>query len=167
MYVGAPKPIECASVLSLVSGSWCVLLLRKGGTAVAEDNATEAPEEPNTDAWHAFVKCAVEIGVRSLHLGSRAMGPQEVEQYLRFVIHLFQSLEAEHVRGAVMRLASLPVWAALSDARRELELHRNPDAAKKWKSLAKKDKKAATKAAAEVCFRSLGVVQTALCYCFP
>jgi Intron-binding protein aquarius N-terminus len=111
----------------------------------------ETPEEPNTDAWNAFVKCAVQIGVRGLHLGSRAMGPQEVEQYLRFVIHLFQSLEAEHVRGAVMRLASLPIWAALSESRRELELHRNPDAAKKWKSLAKKHKKAAAKAAAEVC----------------
>ena len=125
-------------------------------------DATEAPEGPNTDAWHAFVKCAVEIGVCGLQLGSRAMVPQEVEQYLRFVIHLFQSLESEHVRGAVMRLASLPIWAALSESRRELELHRNPDAAKKWKSLAKKDKKAAAKAAAEVRCRPPLLVQTTL-----
>lgn len=129
---------------------------------MAEDDATEAPEGPDTDAWHAFVKCAVEIGVCGLQLGSRAMGPQEVEQYLRFVIHLFQSLESEHVRGAVMRLASLPIWAALSESRRELELHRNPDAAKKWKSLAKKDKKAAAKAAAEVRCRPPLLVQTTL-----
>jgi hypothetical protein len=111
----------------------------------------QTAEEPNADAWHALVKCVVQIGVQGLHLGSRAMGPQEVEQYLRFVIHLFQSLEAEHVRTAVMRLASLPIWAALSEARREIELQRNPDAAKKWRSLAKKHKKAAAKAAAEVC----------------
>lgn len=118
--------------------------------AEGEEHGADEAEEPKTEAWNAFVKCAVQIGVRSMHLGSRAMGSQEVEQYLRFVIHLFQSLEAEHVRGAVMRLASLPVWTALSESRRELELHHNPDAAKKWKSLMKKDKKAATKAAAQV-----------------
>lgn len=95
------------------------------------------------------------------------MGPQEVEQYLRFVIHMFQSLESEHVRAAVMRLASLPIWAVLSEARRELELHRNPDAAKKWKSLAKKDKKAATKAAAEVCpmLSSCGMRRLGIAWC--
>ena len=57
-----------------------------------------------------------------------------------------QSLEDEMVRGQVLRLVSLPLWHALSSGRLQLELHAQPQLTKHWKSLLKKDSKAAKKA---------------------
>ncbi len=54
-----------------------------------------------------------------------------------------QSLESELVRGQVLRLVSLPLWHALSRGRLQLELHDQPQLAKHWKHLAKKEAKAA------------------------
>lgn len=56
-----------------------------------------------------------------------------------------QSLEDELVRAQVLRLVSLPLWHALSRGRLQLELHDQPQLAKHWKHLAKKEAKAATK----------------------
>ena len=50
------------------------------------------------------------------------------------------------VRGQVLRLVSLPLWHALSSGRLQLELHAQPQLTKHWKSLLKKDSKAAKKA---------------------
>jgi len=66
--------------------------------------------------------------------------------YLVFSINIFQSLEDEMVRGQVLRLVSLPLWQALSPGRLQLELHAHSQLAKHWKSLLKKEQKAAVKA---------------------
>ena len=68
--------------------------------------------------------------------------------YISFFASAFQSLENEMVRGRVLRLVSLPIWHALSRGRLQFELHEHPQLAKHWKSLAKKDAKAAAAAAA-------------------
>ncbi len=47
------------------------------------------------------------------------------------------------VRSQVLRLVSLPLWHALSKGRLQLELHNQPQLAKHWKHLAKKEAKAA------------------------
>ena len=54
-----------------------------------------------------------------------------------------QSLEDEAVRAQVLRLVSLPLWHTLSRGRLQLELHDQPQLAKHWKHLAKKEAKAA------------------------
>ena len=56
---------------------------------------------------------------------------------------LLQSLEEELVRGQVLRLVSLPLWHSLSRGRLQLELHDQPQLARHWKHLAKKEAKAA------------------------
>ena len=105
----------------------------------------------NPEKWPTFLQHALSLApAAGLTLGGRPMTAPEATQYLRFTIHLFSSLEAAHVRDAVLRLASLPLWHALSPPRRELELFQQPALAKKWKALAKRDAKAAAAAAAEV-----------------
>ncbi|KAL4443940.1 hypothetical protein ABPG75_011677 [Micractinium tetrahymenae] len=63
--------------------------------------------------------------------------------YIVFAINAFQSLEDEAVRAQVLRLVSLPLWHALSRGRLQLELHDQPQLAKHWKHLAKREAKAA------------------------
>ena len=50
------------------------------------------------------------------------------------------------MRAQVLRLVSLPLWHALSRGRLQLELHDQPQLAKHWKHLAKKEAKAAAAA---------------------
>jgi intron-binding protein aquarius len=57
------------------------------------------------------------------------------------LISVPQSLENEMVRPLVLRLVSLPLWRALSAGRLQLELHAQPQLAKHWKALAKKEAK--------------------------
>lgn len=47
------------------------------------------------------------------------------------------------MRAQVLRLVSLPLWHSLSRGRLQLELHAQPQLAKHWRSLAKKEAKAA------------------------
>jgi hypothetical protein len=56
-------------------------------------------------------------------------------------LHPLQSLENEMVRPLVLKLVSLPLWRALSAGRLQLELHAQPQLAKHWKALAKKEAK--------------------------
>ncbi|PSC68726.1 Intron-binding aquarius [Micractinium conductrix] len=63
--------------------------------------------------------------------------------FLVFWINAFQSLEDEAVRAQVLRLVSLPLWHALSRGRLQLELHDQPQLAKHWRHLAKREAKAA------------------------
>lgn len=77
----------------------------------------------------------------SANAAGRPLTIQEHTAYLVFSINLFQSLEDEMVRGQVLRLVSLPLWQALGSGRLQLELHANPQLAKHWKSLLKKEQK--------------------------
>lgn len=78
------------------------------------------------------------------------MAPQEVEHYLRFIIHLFQSFEAPHVSRVMLQLVKIQLWNALSEPRREIELVRHAEAASYWKKMTRKDQKAAKKAKEQV-----------------
>lgn len=113
------------------------------------EGAAKAPEA-DTGTWEAFVRRAIEFGASGLRLGKRKMAPQEAEQYLRFVIHLFQSFEAPHVSRVMLQLVKIQLWYALSEPRRELELVRHPEAAAYWKKMSRKDQKAAKKAKEQV-----------------
>eukprot|EP00201_Polytomella_parva_P007058 CAMPEP_0175082518 /NCGR_PEP_ID=MMETSP0052_2-20121109/26806_1 /TAXON_ID=51329 ORGANISM="Polytomella parva, Strain SAG 63-3" /NCGR_SAMPLE_ID=MMETSP0052_2 /ASSEMBLY_ACC=CAM_ASM_000194 /LENGTH=216 /DNA_ID=CAMNT_0016353735 /DNA_START=27 /DNA_END=675 /DNA_ORIENTATION=+ len=53
--------------------------------------------------------------------------------HLVFLINAFQSLEDDLVRPQVLRLVSLPLWAALSPGRLQLEMHHHPDWARRWR----------------------------------
>jgi hypothetical protein len=75
----------------------------------------------------------------------RALKQHERTAYLVFAINTFQSLEDEMVRAPVLKLVSLPLWHALGKGRLQLELHAHPQLAKHWKSLTKKESKAADK----------------------
>lgn len=94
---------------------------------------------------------AIVFGASGLRLGDRKMAPQEAEQYLRFIIHLFQSFEAPHVSRVMLQLVKIQLWYALSEPRREIELVRHPEAASYWKKMSRKDGKAAKKAKEQVC----------------
>jgi len=62
---------------------------------------------------------------------------------LGYLIHVFQSLENETVRGAALPLVSLPLWHALSPGRLQLELASLPQVEKHWRSLLRRESKAA------------------------
>ncbi len=49
------------------------------------------------------------------------------------------------MRGQALKLVSLPLWHSLGAGRLQLELHAHPQLAKHWKSLTKKEAKAAGK----------------------
>lgn len=78
--------------------------------------------------------------------GGRPVRTHELIAFLLFSIHIFESLENEMVRTQVLKLVSIPLWHALSKGRLQLELHAQPQLAKHWKNLAKKEVKAAAKA---------------------
>ncbi|GJP44192.1 hypothetical protein CLOM_g3581, partial [Closterium sp. NIES-68] len=61
--------------------------------------------------------------------------------YIVFIIHCFQSLENPLVRACVLPLVSLPLWHALSPARRERELHPHAHLQGLWERLLKRDAK--------------------------
>ncbi|CAI5981702.1 unnamed protein product [Closterium sp. NIES-65] len=61
--------------------------------------------------------------------------------YIVFIIHCFQSLENPLVRACVLPLVSLPLWHALSPARRERELHPHAHLLALWSRLLKRDAK--------------------------
>ena len=111
-----------------------------------------APENTpgHPDKWRAFVSRVLALAAGGLAVGGRPMAPPEAEQYLRFVIHLFQSLEAPHVRDAVLPLASIPLWHALHARRREVELLADARLAKKWRAMGRREAKEAAAAKAEV-----------------
>jgi hypothetical protein len=111
-----------------------------------------APEitPADTQKWLAFVNRVLGLTSGEPRICGRPMAPPEATQYLRFLIHLFQSLEVAHVRAAVLPLASLPLWHALSERRRQIELLRDPRLAKKWRAMGRKAAKEAAAAHAEV-----------------
>jgi len=67
--------------------------------------------------------------------------PVERVVHLLFTIHAFQSLESEHVRAQMLPMVGLGLWHAMSEGRLALELHTQPDLAKRWRHIAKKAKK--------------------------
>lgn len=79
------------------------------------------------------------VGVSAL----RELTLPERTGYVLFFVNLFQSLENEVVRAIGLPLVSLPLWTALSAGRLQQELARNPQLAKHWKFLQRKDAKAA------------------------
>lgn len=87
----------------------------------------------------------LDLGGGKMGPGGRAMRLHERTTHLRFVIHLFQSLETERVRSQMLRLASLPLWHALSPARRDLELYQHPELLTLWQRMEKRDAKARKK----------------------
>lgn len=113
--------------------------------AFAPENSTAT-----TDKWRAFVARVLALAAGGLAVAGRPMAPLEAEQYLRFVIHLFQSLEAPHVRDAVLPLASIPLWHALHARRREVELLADAKLAKKWRAMGRREAKEAAATKAEV-----------------
>ena len=100
------------------------------------------------DATVASQEGANGTGAAAVGAGPAPMRPHERVAYLQFTINVFQSLENEVVRGLALRLVSLPLWHALSRGRLQLELHDQPQLARHWKHLAKKEAKAAAAAAA-------------------
>ncbi|BBN15051.1 intron-binding protein aquarius [Marchantia polymorpha subsp. ruderalis] len=72
---------------------------------------------------------------------------REKINYLLYMIHCFQSLEDEMVRGPVLKLAHLKLWHALSPGRLQLEFFSHPqEVLEPWKKLLKKEAKLAKKA---------------------
>jgi intron-binding protein aquarius len=113
-----------------------------------------APENTpaDTQKWRGFVHRVLSLVPGEPSISGRPMAPHEATQYLRFLIHLFQSLEAAHVRAVALPLTSIPLWHALSARRREMELLKDPRLAKKWRAMIRKDGKDAAAAKAEVSF---------------
>ncbi|CAI5536300.1 unnamed protein product [Closterium sp. Naga37s-1] len=73
--------------------------------------------------------------------GGYELSIYERVNYIVFIIHCFQSLENPLVRACVLPLVSLPLWHALSPARRERELHPHAHLLALWARLLKRDAK--------------------------
>ncbi|KAA6418260.1 MAG: embryo defective protein [Trebouxia sp. A1-2] len=101
----------------------------------------------NVPAWDGFSQRENALPgffnrVTTLKTG-RQLRQHEKVSYLMFAINAFQSLENSAVRARVLKLASLPLWHALSEGRLQLELHAHEQLDKAWRRLAKRDAKAA------------------------
>ena len=58
---------------------------------------------------------------------------------VKFLNHVFLSLEAEKIRAVVLPFVSLPLWSNLSKTRLQLELRNNRQLEKHWKYFMKKE----------------------------
>jgi len=81
----------------------------------------------NVPAWHGFSQREDALPgffnrVTTLKTG-RQLRQHEKVSYLMFAINAFQSLENSAVRARVLKLASLPLWHALSEGRLQVSLH--------------------------------------------
>eukprot|EP00890_Picochlorum_soloecismus_P006133 jgi/Picsp_1/6520/NSC_03864-R1_intron-binding protein aquarius-like len=65
----------------------------------------------------------------------------EVITCIEFLCNAIKSIDNKVVRSIVIKFLGLSSWNFLSGGRLKLELQRNPEVAKKWKQLVKKDKK--------------------------
>lgn len=93
--------------------------------------------EAEKERFGALIRSLVGVGAQ------RELTLPERTGYVLFFVNLFQSLENEVVRAISLPLVSLPLWSALSPGRLQLELARNPQLAKHWKFLQRKEAKAA------------------------
>ena len=73
--------------------------------------------------------------------GLSELSSQEVKVLLSFFVAAFRSLEDEHVRGSLLKLVSLPLFASLSEERRRRELNESLKLKKYWNKLLKREKK--------------------------
>lgn len=81
----------------------------------------------NVPAWDGFSQREDSLPgffnrVTTLKTG-RQLRQHEKVSYLMFAINAFQSLENSAVRARVLKLASLPLWHALSEGRLQVSLH--------------------------------------------
>lgn len=76
---------------------------------------------------------------RILGLHALLKSPREHAIYVQFLINTFQSLSDELIRGACIRVVSLPLWHCLSAPKLQSELERAPKMQRLWKALQKKD----------------------------
>ncbi|MCO5580056.1 hypothetical protein L7F22_033922 [Adiantum nelumboides] len=83
--------------------------------------------------------------ILSLKDQGRDMNVAEKTNYLLFVIHCFQSLEDEMVRGPALKLVTLQLWHYLSPGRLQMELSLHEQLIEHWKKLMKKEARAAKK----------------------
>lgn len=90
------------------------------------------------DAFEGFLR-----RVLLLKQQGRDLNIAEKTNYLIFLIHSFQSLEDEIVRGTVLKLVHLQLWHSLSSGRFQMELCLHPQLIKKWKTMVKKEAKEA------------------------
>ena len=65
----------------------------------------------------------------------------EVITCIEFLCNTIKSIDNKVVRSIVIKFLGLSSWNFLSEGSLKLELQRNPEVAKKWKQLVKKDKK--------------------------
>ena len=81
----------------------------------------------NVPAWDGFSQREDALPGFFNHVTTLKTGRQlrqhEKVSYLMFAINAFQSLENSAVRARVLKLASLPLWHALSEGRRQVSLH--------------------------------------------
>ncbi|XP_066279598.1 RNA helicase aquarius-like [Branchiostoma lanceolatum] len=95
-------------------------------------------------AWEPFVKKPDHFPmffrrVMAASLQEEGITLREQTVLLVFLIHCFNSLEVDLVRGQVQRLVSLPMWINLLPARLQQELKATPKLKKFWNVLKKAD----------------------------
>lgn len=83
--------------------------------------------------------------ILSLKDQGRNLNVAEKTNYLLFIIHCFQSLEDEMVRGPALKLVTLQLWHYLSPGRLQMELSLHEQLIEHWKKLMKKEARAAKK----------------------
>lgn len=104
----------------------------------------------NVPAWRCFHERKEKFEpflkrILNLKDQGRELNVAEKTNYLLFVIHCFQSLEDEMVRGPVLKLVTLQLWHYLSPGRLQMELSLHEQLIEHWKKLVKKEARAAKK----------------------
>ncbi|KAG5175144.1 hypothetical protein JKP88DRAFT_137081, partial [Tribonema minus] len=101
-----------------------------------------------TGAWTRFDKKQAAAAAAASAGAAPKLSYHERAALTLFLINVFQSLEQPLVRGAALRLCSLPLWAALSPGRLALELKAYPQLRRHWLHLQEQAAAAARAAAA-------------------
>ena len=132
--------VHVVSIIMMVNEKF-----REGVNAWTPFHATHAD---HPDKFASFFRCVMSLGSAADVAGvGRELTVCEKTARLVFLIHAFQSLEDEMVRGVALPLVSLPLWANLSPGRLQLELSKNAQLEKHWRYLMKKEAKAVKAAA--------------------
>lgn len=104
----------------------------------------------NVPAWRGFRDRKEDFEllfkrILTLKDQGRELNLAEKTNYIVFMIHCFQSLEDEMVRGPVLKLVSLQLWHYLSLGRLQMELSLHDQLIEHWKKLKKRESRAVRK----------------------
>ncbi|DAZ95083.1 TPA: hypothetical protein N0F65_002977 [Lagenidium giganteum] len=112
---------------------WLLVALMLINDALQQSGDVWALLCSDEDAFGAFATLLLDLKHSHPDASAVTWTPVENAQLVRFLAHCFQSLDQPVVARQVLKLASLPLWSALSASQRQLEFEQHPPLQRHWR----------------------------------